>query len=268
MASAIRSSFESYLSSNTHLVKATSDSHFIKVLRRPECHYKIVKAADTILDAIEEIARASQASEETFIGLAYGRTSAKMVRDILGVVHIFTGLIPRLIFALKLICDLCQGLVTHTDVPLHPSKESSELDYNEIAKGNSEKVLSLVSTSAQFIKAGSATFAFASPFVSLAAQPIALLVKHSSGFIGHAFEMGYHSVAFQRALEEGEPSVYAYQIFAKKWIELSVGLLEKGLQLIHDGAKMLHATTPASVRLPLAFAIAGLGFYKVWLKTE
>ena len=259
MASAIRSTFVSCLSTKRH---------FSRLVNHPEGGYKIVRALDPIFDTLEVVVKASDASYETLATLEYGRISAKIVRDILGVIYIFTGVIPALFYAAKLLCSLAKGLHTGEDVQLHPFKKAPQLAYNEIAKGKLEKILCLGAVSAKCIKGGSATYAFVStPFTPRETHQTIMLLKHISGFVGITLEMGYRYAAFNRSLDEEAPSAQIDREFKEKMLELSVGMLEKGLQIIYDLAKMFHRALPAKFRLSLTLSIAGLGLYKVWLKT-
>lgn len=261
MALAIRSCFSSCLS---------SDFHCWRVVRHPEGQYKIVKALDPILDAIGEIAKASDASEGTLVGISYARTSVQVLRDILSVFHIFSHVIPSLIWSLKLFFELVKGVCGKQDVPLNQFKRQSQLDYNEIAKGRVEKAFALGAVAAKTIKGGSATFRFLSSPFSLTAKThqAALVIEHSSAVLGHGLEMGYQHIAFHRALGEGASHASTYTIYAKRMCELTVALLEKILQVIFSLAKIFDTTLPPGFRLPIAFSIAGLGLYRVWQKTE
>ena len=261
MALAIRSCFSSCLS---------SDFHCWRVVRHPEGQYKIVKALDPILDAIGEIAKASDASEGTLVGINYARSSVQLLRDILSIFHIFSHVIPSLMWSLRLFLALVKGLFTRRDVPLNQFKKRSQLDYNEIAKGRVEKAFALGAVAAKTIKGGSATFRFLSSpfFLSAKTHQAAMMVEHSSAVLGHGLEMGYQHIAFHRALGEGASHASTYTIYAKRMCELVVALLEKILQVIFSIAKICETTLPPEFRLPMAFSIVGLGLFRVWQKTE
>jgi hypothetical protein len=262
MALAIRASFAACLASKSHVAK---------VMAHPEGQYKIVKAVDPIFDTMEVVAKASNASEATLAGLAYGRMTARRIRDILSVIYIVTEVVPSFVCAFSLFRELIQKIGEEQEVHLNRAKKKWELAYGEIAKGNLEKCLNLVALSGKCVKGVSSTFATFFHLISdVENSQTALVIKHGSGTLGLFFEMGYHYVAFRRALAQGEPREPTYQLFKKKMGELSVGTLENGLQLIYYLAKKLQSSSssPPWFRLPLTFLIAGLGLYKVWLKTE
>jgi len=259
MALAVQSCFRSCVSCKSHMAK---------VIRHPEGQYKIIKAIYPIFDIIGEIARSFQASEATQRGITYGRDSVKRVSNLLGFIHTFTSIIPSFACSLKLFWELAKGLVTESSVQLHPFKSPSELEFCEIAKGKSEKFLCLGLISAKAIKNSSAASAFfLRPFANAVIYREMLFVKHTSGLIGHALEVGYNYMAFQRALGEGIAFECAYKIFEQRIIEQAVALIEKSLQLLYDIALIFQQVPPTWFRLPLLIAIAGLSLYRVWLKT-
>ena len=111
MSQAAHASFYSYLSPT---------SHFCTFLKFPETHYKIIRAADPVFDTIEEIAKAVHAPESTLDGLSFGRSSVKTLRQLLASFYLFTGVLPSLIFAIKLLIELIRGLFSQKDVLLSP----------------------------------------------------------------------------------------------------------------------------------------------------
>ena len=94
-----------------------------------------------------------------------------------------------------------------------------------------------------------------------------MLVKHSSGAISCAFEMGYYSTAYQRAVTAGDGTEKSFNHYVKKMHELALGLIEKVLQVIYDIAKLLQGVPSPWFRLPLTLSIAAVGLIKVWVKT-
>ncbi|MFC2049294.1 hypothetical protein ACFLR2_01305 [Chlamydiota bacterium] len=268
MSLAVRATFSSSLS---------SDSHFFTFLGDRQAQYRLLKAADPLLDTIGEIAKLAHAPQESLKGIAYARMGLRTVRDLLGISHIFFSVIPALIYSLGLLFRLCYSFFTAQDVQLHPTKRG----YATVAKGSAEKMLCIAALTAQCAKSGSSAFAFCvcQPLLYLqitsgvklgerlqavgGAFQTLMLVKHSSGLLAGGLEMAYHYSAFQRtAIQERD-----YSDFSKKIIQLAAGIIENGLQLLYDIAKTLQTTVPAGFRLPLTCTIAGVGLYKTWLKT-
>lgn len=272
MSLGVRSTFTSCLS---------SESHFFTFLRNRRAQYRLIKAADPLLDTVSEIAKATHAPEEWMKGIAYTRMGFRTIRDLLGISHIFVTVIPSLIHSMRLLWNLCRSFSSGRSVPLHPTKAQSELAYDEVAIGNSEKILCIAALAAQTTKAGSSTFAFCvcQPLLYLqisegvklgeglqaigGSYQTLMFVKHASGLTAHGFEMAYQYTAFQRT----DLMKRDHAIFSKKMIDMSLGMIENGLHLLYDISKTLQTTVPAGFRLPLTCAIAGVGLYRTWLKT-
>jgi hypothetical protein len=264
------------------LLKKTYPTPFCE---RSETHYKILKFLDTSFDATIVIADHLKASPVTLKGLQYGRFTVGTMRDALGIIHLVTDVIPSIYFTLKIFFNLMRGLGSKEDVVLNPRKPTSQLAHYEIAQGTGEKLCCMGGIAMQLIQAGSSTFSFAvcrpllflkhegfslnTPLQSVADSYHGVMaIKHFSGLAKHAFELGYYSLAHQRALERGIDSKIVCQFYSKKVLELSVACIEKGLQFILSLAKLLVANLHPAFRIPFAFAIAGIGLYCTSLKTQ
>jgi hypothetical protein len=260
MSQCVHSCFSSYLSQSPQL------KCFLQI---PETQYKIIKAADAVFDAIAEISKASHASETSLAAIAFGRSTLKALRNVLGGIHIVTSILPSLILSIKLHFDLIKSFFTHADVTMHANKGET-VAYIEKAQGVKEKSVCLSALTTKSVKSAASLSAFTlSHFVGTEKQHGTLmLIKHTSGAAAHAFEMSFYSLAFDRAISQGTCTVECYAHYIKKMHALALGIIEKGLQVLYDIAKMLQGLPPAWFRLPLTFSISLIGLYGIWVKTQ
>lgn len=231
-------------------------------LDHSEAQYKIVRAVDPVLDLFEVVARSKGCSDQFLEGVKYSRMSAKVVRDILGVIYILTSLLPNFLTGCKVFYDQHVSPLCRKNPPdEHPPV------YQQRSKKYVEHGLHFGALASKFVKAASQLLAFFSkPFVQTETLQTLILAKHAAGFSSVAFEMSYRYVSIRRTLDAGLLTESEYEKYQNKIMELSVGLLEKGLQVVYDCIKMLEKNPAPKIRLPFTFLIAGLGLYKVSLK--
>ncbi len=265
MSIVARSSFESALS-----------SHAYRFFSHPQTGYRLIKAADCLFDAASEIAQAAQTREEVVRGLAAGRVVLRVMQHLQSVSYIIFHLLPRLFYALKLQGQLLLSFKTGQDVQLH-----SAPSYNSVAHGNTEKILCLGFLSARTAKTGFSLFtttvcqpllylqtyssvSLSEPLDSIASSYQTLtLAKHCAGFVALGCELAYEQKAFKRASQAEDCEIYS-----KRMAYLTTGIIENGLHIISDSAKMLQTTVPPWLRLPLSFATVTLGLYRTWQLTD
>lgn len=246
----------------------SNHEHMVRFATHPEAQYKIVRALDPVFDSLEVLAKAANASDQIVIGLEYARLSAKISRDILSTLYAYIGGIPILLYGSKIFYDLAR---TRNDdqqiVVLKPFKNDLGA-YSDFAIGCLEKRICLTILILKCINVACQLYAaFLSRFGERGQFQRVLLFKHICSFVSALFECWFHTIAHKRTgLDESELQ-RNYSIFLKKQGEIYLNIVEKGLQIGYDGAK-LAGYTPPWLRLPLSLAIASLGIYRVWIKTD
>src|SRR5271156_5605695 len=107
------------------------NNRLAKFFQSAEGRDKALKLVDPILDAIGEIAKAANASEDTLNGIKAGRDFARAGRDAHAFFNIFNGVIGALALYLANFWKLIEGLCSGEDVVLKP-EEAKRIKAGEI----------------------------------------------------------------------------------------------------------------------------------------
>lgn len=253
---------------------------------------KLAKVVGVGIEAVVEGERRWGASDSTIKETQKAREITSNVRDGIGLLNVFGGVIPKFVVGVGTSYELSKALCKGEEVDDVSGKQKPSVvqiklttKYNDKAVGWKEQSLALGRQAGELISGGACIAAFGlsrpianfekwrgKPFGETAHKigtsfSIIMMIGHCGTIIACIFTMAFEAAACDRECDEKGYAHMDYKEYEVKIKATGLELLEKTLDLGLDVIKVGNFAVPPEARITIAALVALLGLYRAWEAT-